>query len=100
MPDESVFRGAKLCVVRNINRDLKTAPLSPGEHLFANGETSVVGISETIGVGPIVPQLPPDWVQKACSSDKLTMTKRAGGWSRQSSGEQLPSLAGQRILGR
>jgi len=51
MPDESVFRGAKLCVVGNINRDIKTAPFQPGEHLFADGETSIGGICETIGGG-------------------------------------------------
>jgi hypothetical protein len=87
MPDESVFRGARLCVIGDINRDLKTAPLSPGEHLFAGGETSDVGISETIGVGRIAQPLPPDWVQRASSSDKLTMTKRAGGWSAEQSGQ-------------
>lgn len=51
MLDESALRGAKLCVVGNVNRDFKTSPLSPGGHLFEDGETSLDGISETIGGG-------------------------------------------------
>jgi len=51
MLDESVFRGAKLCVVGNINRDIKTTPLRAGDYLFADGETAMDGVSETIGGG-------------------------------------------------
>jgi sugar/nucleoside kinase (ribokinase family) len=51
MLDESVLREAKLCVVGNVNRDIKTAPIQPGDYLFADGETSVADISETIGGG-------------------------------------------------
>ena len=51
MLDESAFRGAKLCVVGNVNRDIKTAPLSPGEHLFHDGETPIADVFETIGGG-------------------------------------------------
>jgi sugar/nucleoside kinase (ribokinase family) len=51
MPGESAFAGSSLCVVGNINRDIKTAPLRAGEHLFADGETSVASIAETIGGG-------------------------------------------------
>jgi sugar/nucleoside kinase (ribokinase family) len=51
MLDESVLRGAKLCVVGNINRDFKTSPFSPAEYLFEDGETSIDGISETVGGG-------------------------------------------------
>lgn len=51
MLDESVFRDATLCVVGNVNRDIKTAPLAPGEHLFRDGETSVRGFRETLGGG-------------------------------------------------
>lgn len=45
------FAGSSLCVVGNINRDVKTAPLRAGQHLFADGETSVSSIVETIGGG-------------------------------------------------
>ena len=38
-------------MVGNINRDIKTAPLSAGEHLFRDGETPVLSIVETIGGG-------------------------------------------------
>jgi sugar/nucleoside kinase (ribokinase family) len=48
---DSVFAGSSLCVVGNINRDVKTAPLRAGEHLFADGETSVSSIVETVGGG-------------------------------------------------
>ena len=51
MLDESAFSGSSLCVVGNINRDVKTAPLSGGEHLFSDGETPVDSIIETIGGG-------------------------------------------------
>jgi sugar/nucleoside kinase (ribokinase family) len=51
MPDDRAFAGSSLCVVGNINRDIKTAPMHAGEHLFADGETSVASIAETIGGG-------------------------------------------------
>ena len=51
MSSERPFEGSSLCVVGNINRDVKTAPLPPGEHLFSDGETSVSSIVETIGGG-------------------------------------------------
>jgi len=49
--DESALRGGRLCVVGNINRDLKTAPLVASDRLFQDGETSVSSIVETIGGG-------------------------------------------------
>jgi sugar/nucleoside kinase (ribokinase family) len=49
--DENAFRDSSLCVVGNINRDVKTAPLAAGEHLFRDGETAVRAIVETIGGG-------------------------------------------------
>lgn len=51
MQAESLFPGSSLCVVGNINRDVKTAPLRAGTALFADGETSVASIVETIGGG-------------------------------------------------
>lgn len=51
MPDETPFAGRSLCVVGNINRDVKTSPIGPGDHLFRDGETSVASIVETIGGG-------------------------------------------------
>jgi len=51
MLDESVFRGSRLCVVGSICRDLRTAPLAPGEHLLQDGETPTEQIVETIGGG-------------------------------------------------
>ena len=49
--DETNLRRGNLCVVGNLNRDLKVAPLHAGEHLFGDGETSVESIIETIGGG-------------------------------------------------
>ncbi len=49
--DESIFASADLCVVGNLNRDVKTAPFPPGQYLFEDGETSVASIVETIGGG-------------------------------------------------
>jgi len=50
-PAGTPFAGRRLCVVGNLNRDIKTAPLRPGEYLFHDGETSLDGVSETIGGG-------------------------------------------------
>ena len=49
--DESAFRGSRLCIVGNINRDVKTEPFAAGDHLFMDGETSISGVRETIGGG-------------------------------------------------
>ena len=51
MSDNRLFTGSSLCVVGNINRDIKATRLPPGEYLFADGETSVAAIGETIGGG-------------------------------------------------
>jgi sugar/nucleoside kinase (ribokinase family) len=51
MLTESAFATSSLCVVGNINRDIKTAPLNAGSNLFADGETSVAWVAETIGGG-------------------------------------------------
>src|SRR3954462_5380644 len=48
---EPSFKGSSLCVVGNINRDVKTTPFKPGEHLLRDGESSVDTIRETIGGG-------------------------------------------------
>jgi sugar/nucleoside kinase (ribokinase family) len=45
------FHGTKLCVVGNICRDVKTAPLPASDRLLADGETSADSIIETIGGG-------------------------------------------------
>jgi 2-dehydro-3-deoxygluconokinase len=49
--DESDLRAGRLCVVGNVNRDIRTAPFRAGDHLFGDGETSVGAIVETIGGG-------------------------------------------------
>ncbi len=51
MLDESIFQGVKLVVVGNINRDLKSSPIPPGDYLFRDGETTLAGVYETIGGG-------------------------------------------------
>jgi sugar/nucleoside kinase (ribokinase family) len=51
MFSERPLPGSSLCVVGNINRDVKTAPFHAGEHLFSDGETSVSFVAETIGGG-------------------------------------------------
>lgn len=45
------FAGSSLCVAGNLNRDLRIAPVDPGEYLFQDGETSVPFIGETTGGG-------------------------------------------------
>lgn len=49
--DEFLFQSANLCVVGNVNRDIKTSPVRAGDHLLRDGETSVGSIVETIGGG-------------------------------------------------
>jgi sugar/nucleoside kinase (ribokinase family) len=51
MLDEAALQGSSLCVVGNINRDIKITPLRAGKHLFDDGETPVASILETIGGG-------------------------------------------------
>ena len=46
-----MFENSSLCVVGNINRDVKIAPLRAGDHLLRDGESSVASIVETIGGG-------------------------------------------------
>lgn len=51
LPDPALFSRTRLGVVGNLNRDIKTAPLRAGVHLFEDGETSVAAIHETVGGG-------------------------------------------------
>jgi sugar/nucleoside kinase (ribokinase family) len=51
MLDEAVFQGRRLCIVGNICRDVKTAPLPPEEGLFRDGETPTEFIIDTLGGG-------------------------------------------------
>ncbi|MBN1555622.1 MAG: carbohydrate kinase family protein [Phycisphaerae bacterium] len=51
MRDESIFQNHRLCVVGNLCRDVKFAPIAPGENLFQDGETPTDAILETIGGG-------------------------------------------------
>jgi 2-dehydro-3-deoxygluconokinase len=51
MLDERSFSAANICIIGNINRDIKTTPIPPGGYLFADGETSVASITETVGGG-------------------------------------------------
>ncbi len=48
---EKAFKQGSLCIVGNINRDVKTTPLPVEEHLFQDGETSVDQVAETVGGG-------------------------------------------------
>lgn len=48
---EDTLRSGRLCVVGNINRDVKTAPFAAGGGLLKDGETPVDAIYETIGGG-------------------------------------------------
>jgi sugar/nucleoside kinase (ribokinase family) len=48
---DSIFSDRRLCVVGNINRDFKSAPLAPGEYLFRDGETCMPFLKETVGGG-------------------------------------------------
>jgi hypothetical protein len=52
MLDERFFSAANICIVGNINRDIKISPIPPASYLFADGETSVTWstwCTETLG---------------------------------------------------
>ena len=51
MLDETVFRGGRLCVIGNVCRDVKIAPIAADERLLRDGETPTQFIIETIGGG-------------------------------------------------
>jgi sugar/nucleoside kinase (ribokinase family) len=51
MLDERFFSAANISIVGNINRDIKISPIPPGNYLFADGETSVASVMETVGGG-------------------------------------------------
>jgi sugar/nucleoside kinase (ribokinase family) len=51
MLNEDLFKAGRLCVVGNINRDLRTAPFASGPGLLRDGETPVSGMVETVGGG-------------------------------------------------
>jgi sugar/nucleoside kinase (ribokinase family) len=51
MLDELFFSAANICIVGNINRDIKVSPIPPGNYLFADGETSATSVTETVGGG-------------------------------------------------
>jgi sugar/nucleoside kinase (ribokinase family) len=51
MLDESAFADVALGVVGSICRDVIAGPLSPGNHLFQDGETPTTAITETLGGG-------------------------------------------------
>jgi sugar/nucleoside kinase (ribokinase family) len=51
MLDERAFSAADICIVGNINRDIKISPIPAGEYLFADGETSLASVAETVGGG-------------------------------------------------
>ena len=51
MTHHHLFQKSSLCVVGNINADIKTSPFAPGDFLFRDGETSVDRIIETVGGG-------------------------------------------------
>jgi sugar/nucleoside kinase (ribokinase family) len=49
--DSTSFRARRLCVVGNVNRDLRVAPIPAGNYLFQDGETSTALVRETLGGG-------------------------------------------------
>lgn len=51
MLKEEIFQASDLCVVGNLNRDIRLAPVKPGAYLFEDGETTVEWTTETVGGG-------------------------------------------------
>jgi sugar/nucleoside kinase (ribokinase family) len=51
MTDPRLFSGAPVCIVGNVNRDVKLLNVPNSEALFHDGETSVSAVLETVGGG-------------------------------------------------
>ena len=51
MIGEEAFRGASLCVVGNLNRDVRLLGVPRSARILEDGETSVAGVAETVGGG-------------------------------------------------
>jgi sugar/nucleoside kinase (ribokinase family) len=51
MTDRAIFAGPPICIVGNINRDVKVQDVPNSAGLFEDGETSVPSIIETVGGG-------------------------------------------------
>jgi 2-dehydro-3-deoxygluconokinase len=51
LSDASLLAGTRLCVVGNVNRDVRLSPIDPNPRLFEDGETSTQSVRETIGGG-------------------------------------------------
>lgn len=51
MSDATLFAGAPVCIVGNVNRDVKVTGVPSSPALLQDGETSVAAIAETIGGG-------------------------------------------------
>jgi len=51
MLTEDLLKNGQLCIVGNINRDVKTTPFAGGAGLLRDGETPVDVIYETVGGG-------------------------------------------------
>jgi sugar/nucleoside kinase (ribokinase family) len=51
MLNDKSFCAANISIVGNINRDIKVSPIAPASYLFADGETSVTSVMETVGGG-------------------------------------------------
>jgi sugar/nucleoside kinase (ribokinase family) len=49
--DASAFKTGRLCVVGNVNRDVKIAAIDPTPAIFEDGETSTTLVRETVGGG-------------------------------------------------
>ena len=47
----NLFSGSSLCVVGNINRDVKLLGVPASQRLLKDGETSVANVIETVGGG-------------------------------------------------
>jgi sugar/nucleoside kinase (ribokinase family) len=50
-PEVNLFAGVSVCVVGNLNRDVKVHPVPGSSALLEDGESSVAGVSETVGGG-------------------------------------------------
>ena len=71
-----------VAVIGNVNLDIRTSPIPASERLFADGETSVAEIYETLGGGAAnLAVAARDWAAPCICVRAWGRTNWAGGWS-------------------
>jgi hypothetical protein len=81
MSGSNLFSGAPVCIVGNLNRDVKLLNVPASSALLDDGETSVPAVIETVGGGgPTAPAWPPVSAQWRILSERPAPITSDNGW--------------------